>query len=67
MTQIEMFTNEKLFFKQSLYIFSPIGLAMYVKRHDHCALNVCDRKISFKFGKLKCAHTNNMKTVENIK
>ena len=49
-------------------MFYPIGLAMYVKLHDHCVLtlNVCDRQISFNFGKWKCAHTNNMKTVEYI-
>ena len=44
MTQIEMFVN-KNFFKQSHYIFYPIGTAMYVRLHDHCALNICDRQI----------------------
>ena len=44
MTQIEMFVN-KNFFKQSHYIFYPIGTAMYVRLHDHCAINICDRQI----------------------
>ena len=40
---------------------------MYVRLHDHCDLNICDRQISLNFAKWKCAHTNNMKTAENIK